>query len=189
MPRGAEYRIIRWDWELTKMKKNGVFNAGEKGEAVERLIGAEINSELATTSGAQITTRGWISDGEEKSSECDLIFRRDWSGGETGAVVKEGNVVCIIEVKSDLKKTEIQGGSSSINYKVRELKGFTDAPIFVVGIRHDHSPSDLRQVSIADETVGLGALKYKGSAEKMANDGEFSRLISAVESAVKSSEP
>jgi len=170
------------------MKKRGAMSSSVKGEAVERLLGSEITSAVPTASGKQISTRSWFSDGMNKSSEWDLIFRGDWTGGETNQVVKGDHVVCAIEVKSDLKKSDIQGGQDSINAQIQEAREFTDAPIFVVGIRHDHTPDQLRTRSLAEETVAFGDLSEAGSAEKMTNKGEFDRLVTAVKNAVRNFE-
>lgn len=183
---GPEYRILRWDYELVKMRKNGLLTTTMKGEIVERVLNAELNTAVAAASGAQVTTQGQITDGTDVSDEWDLIFRGDADGGETGTDVEDDNVVCAIEVKSDLKKNEIQG-SNSINDRVQEIKKLTDAPVFVVGIRHDHTPPVLRQACVADETVGFGALKDKArGVEEMMNEGEFDRLASALERAFES---
>lgn len=187
MARTAEYRIVRWDYQLTLLRRRGILSPGQKGEAVERILGAEITTAVPTTSGKQISIRGTLGNDGSESSECDLIFRDDWSGGKRGGIVDGDDAICVVEVKTDLKRSEIVG-ENGINQKISELRQHTNAPILLVGIRHDHTPNDLRGASDADETVAFGALKDRGSAEKMANPGEFDRLADAVEQAVRSFE-
>lgn len=189
MGRSPEYRIIRWDGQLVRLRRNGSITRTAKGEAVERLIGVEITTEVSTTSGKQITYRGHLVQDGRSSSECDLIFRDDWGGGKVGEPVKGDDAICVIEAKSDLKLTDID----DINDKVEELRGFTNAPILVAGIRHDNTMEEIRSRSVADETVAFGALNEAGSqsAEKMVQNTryeEFDRLANAVEEAVRTFE-
>lgn len=177
-----EFRIIRSDYELMGLN----LSTSKKGEAIERLIKVELETEFESINFGTGIVRS--EDGSE-SLERDLIAYSGEVEEENGRlVVPSENVVCGFEIKTDLSVSAIENDydSKSANEQIAEFQTFVDAPVFLIGIRHANTLKELRDVSIADETVAFGTLREAGDALKMANIGEFDRLISAVRDAVDS---